>query len=104
MLATPAVIPDMFPALQTCYTDRLDVPGLRDMAAEEYSNWQQSQVNDKILKAERWKAGDIALADGLDPKQTDEDQDLKFFIKHGVTRSIARHFVRDTKEFTEPFQ
>jgi hypothetical protein len=52
MLSTPTVIPDMFPALQPCYTDRLDVPGLRDMAVEEYSNWQQSQVNDKVLKAE----------------------------------------------------
>ncbi|KAF3404054.1 hypothetical protein F1880_010328, partial [Penicillium rolfsii] len=71
------------------------IPGLRDLAVAEYSNWQQSQVDDEKLKAEFRKARDAALEDGLDLMQVHEDQDPEFFIKNGVKRGIARRFVGD---------
>ncbi|OQD86925.1 hypothetical protein PENSOL_c082G05414 [Penicillium solitum] len=36
----------------------LEIPGLRDFAVTEYSEWQQSQVSDEKLKAEFRKARD----------------------------------------------
>jgi hypothetical protein len=56
-------------------SDCLEIPGLRDLAVAEYSDWQQSQVNDEKLKAEFRKASDAALEDGLDLMQVHEDQD-----------------------------
>lgn len=73
----------------------LDIPGLRDVAVEEYSDWQQSQVGNETLKAEFRKARDAALSDGLDLGQIFKDQDSEFFIKQGVKRGIARRFVTD---------
>ncbi|KAK4936947.1 hypothetical protein LTR66_015270, partial [Elasticomyces elasticus] len=66
--------------------DFLEIPGLRDLAVAEYSDWQQTQVNDENLKAEFRKARDAALEDGLDLMQVHEDQDPQFFIKNGVKR------------------
>jgi hypothetical protein len=73
----------------------LVVPGLRDIAVKEYSNWQQSKVGDYILKAEFQKACDVALADGLDLEQIYKDQDPSFFIDKGVKIGVARRFVSD---------
>ncbi|KAJ5737402.1 uncharacterized protein N7483_002527 [Penicillium malachiteum] len=67
----------------------LEIPGLRDVAIAEYSDWQQSQVNDDRLKEEFRKARDTALEDGLDLVQIHKDQDPGFFIKNGIKRGIA---------------
>lgn len=93
MLTTPVATPAM--PLRNNVTEHLDIPGLRDLAVAEYSNWQQSQVSDETLKAEFRKARDVALEDGLDLVQVHEDQDPEFFIKNGVKRGIARRFVGD---------
>jgi uncharacterized protein YpbB len=61
----------------------LVVPSLRDVAMKEYSDWQQSQVNDETLKAEFQKAYELALTDGFDLEQIHEDQNLSFFIESG---------------------
>jgi hypothetical protein len=45
---------------------RLDVPGLRDVAVKDYSDWQQAQVHNESLKIEFRKARDVVLPDGLD--------------------------------------
>jgi hypothetical protein len=58
---------------------RLDIPGPRDVAVKNYSDWQQSKVNDDILKVEFRKACDVTLADGLDLEQVYEDRDPTFF-------------------------
>ncbi|KAJ5475378.1 hypothetical protein N7539_008444 [Penicillium diatomitis] len=76
-------------------SDFLEIPGLRDLAVAEYSDWQQSQVDDEKLKAEFRKARDATLEDGLDFMQVHEDQDPEFFIKNGVKRGIARRFIGD---------
>jgi hypothetical protein len=86
---------------RTSSVDRLNIPGLRDVAMTEYTNWQQSQVRDLTLKSEFQKACDIALADGLDLEQVYEDQDPSFFLRHGVKRGIARRFVSDIRGWVE---
>jgi hypothetical protein len=100
MLAPPAAI---LPASGGHHTERLDVPGLRDIALKEYGDWQQAQVGDETLKAEFRKACDVALEDGLDLEQVYVDQDPDFFIKHGVKRGIARRFVSDIKDWVNRF-
>jgi hypothetical protein len=85
-MATPLVVPPITP---------LVIPGLRDVAVKEYSNWQQSKFDDHMLKAEFQKACAMALADGLDLEQIHKDQDPSFFIDKGVKRGVARRFVSD---------
>ncbi|KAI2737610.1 hypothetical protein DTO013F2_9754 [Penicillium roqueforti] len=92
-LSTPTPMVAMCPGKTA--PDFLEIPGLRDLAVTEYSDWQQSQVSDEKLKAEFRKARDTALEDGLDLMQVHEDQDPEFFIKNGVKRGIARRFVGD---------
>jgi hypothetical protein len=94
---TPA--PDL-PSVST-RVNRLDIPGHRDVAIKKYSNWQQSQVNDKILKVEFQKACDVTLADGLDLEQIYQDQDPEFFIEKGIKRGIARRFVGDINQWVK---
>lgn len=69
---TPAA--EVRPFGDTC----LDIPGLRDHAIKEYSEWQQSNVGDEALKAEFAEACEVALQDGLDLEQVYEDQDPGF--------------------------
>lgn len=95
---TSAMGPEKIPAV--C----LDIPGLRDLAVAEYSDWQQSYVNDERLKAEFRKARDIALEDGLDLIQVHEDQDPGFFIKNGVKRGVARRFVADIISWVKQYK
>lgn len=45
----------------------------------EYSSWQQLRLGDEILKAEVRKVCDIALDDGLDLAQINEDKDPNYF-------------------------
>lgn len=75
--------------------DSIEIPGLHDVAVEEYSTWQQSRVSREILKADIRKARDLALANGLDLQQVHGDQDPDFFIKHGISVGVARRFVSE---------
>jgi hypothetical protein len=54
------------------------MPGPWDLAVREYSEWQQPNVVDEMLKMELHKACDMALDDGLDLEQVSEDQDPGF--------------------------
>ncbi|KAF2844062.1 hypothetical protein T440DRAFT_410910 [Plenodomus tracheiphilus IPT5] len=73
----------------------LDIPGPRDAAVVAYTEWQQSNVVDQVLKDEFWKACDVTLGDGLDLEQVYENQDADFFVQSGVKRGVARRFIRD---------
>lgn len=73
----------------------LVVPGLRDVAIKEYSDWQQSRVSDQTLKAEFQKAYKLVLTDGFDLEQIHEDQNPSFFIDNSVKTGVARRFIRD---------
>lgn len=101
---TPAgSVPAEIPVLDMPSTpvNRLDIPGLRDEAVEEYKAWQQSQVKYEIQKVEFQKACDAALEEGLDLEQIHKDQDYKFFIDKGVKRGIARRFVDDIENWAK---
>jgi hypothetical protein len=95
MATPPLVAPPIIP---------LVIPGLRDVAVKEYSDWQQSKVVDPILKAEFQKACDVALADGLDLEQIHEDQDPGFFTDKGVKTGVARRFVSDIKYWVKQYK
>ncbi|KAJ5547520.1 hypothetical protein N7513_004754 [Penicillium frequentans] len=64
MPTTPTPMPILCPGKAPL--DFFEIPGLRDLAVAEYSDWQQSQVNDEKLKQEFRKARDTALEDGQD--------------------------------------
>ena len=83
-------------------TSSIDLPdlfisGLLDVAMRDYSTWQQSRLGDKALKVEVRKACDVALDDGLDLAQIDEDRNPDYFTKRGVKWGIARRFVKDIR-------
>ena len=75
----------------------LDIPGPRDIAVKEYSEWQELNVTNDTLKAAFRQACDAILEDGLDLEQVNKDQDPEFFIGKGIKRDIPRRFVEDSK-------
>ena len=81
--------------------DLLEIPGLHDVAVEEYSDWQQSRVSREILKGDIRKARDLALANGLDLQQIHGDQDPDFFIKQGISVGVARRFVSEIAQWAK---
>ncbi|CAG8428374.1 unnamed protein product [Penicillium salamii] len=81
----------------------LHVSGFLDVAVREYSTWQQSRLGDEELKAEVKRACDVALDDGLDLAQIDEDKDPDYFTKRGVKWGIARRFVKDIRFWVDSY-
>lgn len=91
---------------RTLLSSSADLPdfhfsGLLDIGVREHSTWQQSRLSDKTLKAEVRKACDVALDDGLDLAQIDEDESPDCFAKRGIKRGIARRFVNDIRFWAE---
>jgi hypothetical protein len=78
---------------------RLIVPGFWDVAVEEYTDWQVSQVKSEKLQVDIQKARDIALEDGLDLRTIYEDQDPSFFTERGIKIGVAKRFVRDIEQW-----
>lgn len=72
-----------------------ELPGFRDVALNEYSEWHQSRVFDASLKADFKKARDVALENALDLDLIRKENDPDFFEKQGVKRGTAKRFVRD---------
>ncbi|KAJ5095285.1 hypothetical protein N7532_007576 [Penicillium argentinense] len=89
------------PFLSRTLPDPIDIPGLHDVAVEEYSGWQESRVSSEALKDDIRKARDLVLANGLDLKQIHGDQDPDFFIKQGVKVGVARRFVCEITEWVK---
>jgi hypothetical protein len=85
-------------------SSHLEIPGSRDRAVRVYSEWQQSKVDDDMLKEEFQKACEVALQDGLDLEQVHEDQDHTFFIKDGVKRGVARRFISDIESWAKRYK
>jgi hypothetical protein len=71
------------------------VDGLLDVAVEEYTEWQQSRVSNETFRENINKARDVTLENCLDLMQIYKDQDLGFFVKHGVKVGAAGRFVCD---------
>lgn len=81
----------------------LRISGLLDVAAREYSSWQQSCLSDEELKAEVKKACAVALDDALDLARINEDKDPDYCTKRGVKWRIARRFVKDIRFWVENY-
>jgi hypothetical protein len=81
--------------------DLLEIPGPRDLAVKEYSEWQQSHVTDDGLKDAFRQACDVMLDDGLDLEQVYKDRDPEFFIGKGIKKGIARRFVEDIPSWVQ---
>ena len=71
------------------------VNGLLDVAAEEYTGWQQSRVSNVVFKDKINKARNMTLKNCLDLIQIYDDQNPGVFVKHGVKVGAARRFVSD---------
>ena len=72
----------------------LEIEGPRDVAVQEYTDWQQEQVRDPTLKEEVRKARDAMLEEGYDLEQIYKDRNSGFFIEKGVRPGIAKRFRR----------
>jgi len=51
----------------------IHISGLRDVAVQDYCEYQKPQVRDESLKAEFQTAANLVLAEGLDLEQLHED-------------------------------
>lgn len=69
-------------------TDPLEIPGPRDLAVKEYSEWQQSHVTDDGLKDAFRQACNVMLDDGLDLEQVYKDRDPEFFVGKGIKKAL----------------
>jgi hypothetical protein len=81
-----------------------ELPGFRDVALNEYSEWHQSRVFDTGLKADFQKARDVALENALDLDLIHEENDPDFFEKQGVKRGTAKRFVRDIPRWAKRYK
>ena len=79
----------------------LDIPGPRDEAVKEYSEWQVSNVTDNTLKAAFRQVCNVMLENGLDLEPVYKDQNPEFFIGKGIKMGIARHFVEVIRRWVE---
>jgi hypothetical protein len=104
-VATGANGPISYPSIasKTPTPEPVEIPGLLDVAVEEYSKWQQSRVSRDILKEDIRKARDLALANGLDLQQIHCDQDSDFFIKQGIIVGVARRFVSEITQWAKSY-
>ena len=75
--------------------DSIDIPGLLDVAVEEFTNWHLSRVSAEIFKENIRKARVVTLENCLDLKQIYDHIDPDFFVKEGVKIGVARRFVSD---------
>ncbi|KAK1990557.1 hypothetical protein LX36DRAFT_685960 [Colletotrichum falcatum] len=80
-----------------------DIPGLRDDALKEYSDWQCSKVRGEDLKMDFRKACELALKDGLDLELIHKNPDTAIFIEGGVRRGIAMRFVSDVEDWVKRY-
>lgn len=73
-----------------------DIPGLLEVAVEEYANWHLSRVGTESYKENIKKARDIALENCFDIGQI-RGESPGFFVKQGVASGVARRFVGHTR-------
>ena len=103
MCADTTATPPMPPPLDVNLSNCPKIPGPRDLAVKSYSEWQESNVFDEMLKADFRKACEVAIAHGLDLEQVYKDQNPDFFIQNGVRLGISRRFVSDIIEWATQY-
>ena len=75
--------------------NRLNIPGFRDDAVEEYCNWQKSQNKRPELKLEYQKACDVIIKRGSDLELIRRNPNPKFLINADVLEGVAEHVIGD---------
>jgi hypothetical protein len=83
---------------------RLDIPGFRDEAVEDYCSWQQSKVKKPTLKVEYKKACDMIIEAGMDLELIHQDPNPEFLIERGIKRGIAQRVVGDIDEWVQKYK
>jgi len=91
-------------AMRTSLPRDLELPGFRDVALNEYSQWHQSRVHDTNLKDDFEKVRKIALEHALDLDLIHEENDPDFFEKQGVKKGTAKRFVRDIEGWAKRYK
>jgi hypothetical protein len=81
------------------HVSSLKIPGLKDVAVKEYSEWLVSNVSDDTLKAAFRQACDITLSDGFELEHIYKDQNPEFFVSKGTKPGIARSFVENIRDW-----
>jgi hypothetical protein len=82
---------EMLPA-STPRCKRLNIPGPRDVALKNYSEWHASNVDDYDLKNDYRKACEVALENGLDLQQIFNRPDPRFFTDRKLKIGTANRF------------
>lgn len=80
---------------------RVRIVGQRDIAVQEYTAWQRSQVHSEELKSQFDKAESAVLKHGWDLEQIYQSGNLAVMTKEGVLEGIARRYVEDIAEWAE---
>lgn len=83
------------PGYKPTQESSIDIPGLLDVAVQDYTNWHLSRVRAEVFKENIRKARDVTLGHCLDLKQIHDHIDPDFFVKEGVKIGVARRFVSD---------
>jgi hypothetical protein len=94
-LASSAATPDPDMTSKSTLPNRLNIPGFRDDAVEEYCNWQKSQNKRPELKLEYQKACDVIIKKGSDLELIRRNPNPKFLIDADVLEGVAEHVVGD---------
>lgn len=97
----PAETPAPGILLKPIPTHRLDIPGFRDEAVEEYCSWQQSKVKKPTLKVQYKKACDVMIETGMDLELIHRDPNPGFLIEKGIKQGPALHIVHDIYEWIQ---
>jgi hypothetical protein len=83
------------PEMKSTPLNRLNIPGFRDDAVEEYCNWQKSQNKRPELKLEYQKACDVIIKRGSDLELIRRNPNPKFLINADVLEGVAEHVIGD---------
>ncbi|CAG8089937.1 unnamed protein product [Penicillium nalgiovense] len=83
------------------HVSSLKIPGLKDVAVKEYSEWLASNVSDDTLKTAFRQACDITLSDGFELEHIYKDPNPEFFVSKGIKPRIARSFVEIIRDWVE---
>jgi hypothetical protein len=94
-LASSAATPALDMPSKSTPPNRLNIPGFRDDAVEEYCARQKSQNKRLELKLEYQKACDVITKKGKDLELIRRNPNPKFLIDEDVLEGIAEHIVKD---------
>lgn len=79
----------------------LKIPGFKDVAVREYSEWLVSNVSNDSLKSGFRQVCDITLSDGFELEHIYSYQNPDFFVGKGIKPGIAWSFVDNFREWVE---